>query len=102
MAIQRSTSIKAIELTKLVFESIQGGLGLLKFVVESLAPTDEITDKEPQKWNVICSFFETFYSSTPSRYKVSVDLEKNIVSSIERLNKDYSFFGNTYQITKIR
>ncbi len=102
MATSKSTSIKAIELTKSVFESIQGGLGLLKFSVESLTPIDEVTDLRPKKWNMICSFFETFYSSIPSKYNVSVDLDKNIVSSIEKLNKDYSLFGNTYRITKMQ
>lgn len=74
-----SASIKAIELTRRVFEHVHGNLGLLRFNVEELIPTNGAGDIESEKWDVICSFFETLGSSSPSRYKVSVDLNTNTV-----------------------
>lgn len=74
-----SASIKAIELTRRVFEHVHGNLGLLKFNVEELTPTNGTDTKESTKWNIICSFYETLGSSSPSKYKVSVDLNTNTV-----------------------
>lgn len=74
-----SASIKAIELTRAVFEHIHGNLGLLKFNVEELIPTNGSNGEESKKWDVTCSFFETLGSSGPSRYKVSVNLNDNTV-----------------------
>lgn len=74
-----SASIKAIELTRKVFEHIHGNLGLLKFNVEELTPTNGNDAEESKKWGIICSFYETLGSSSPSRYKVSVDLNTNTV-----------------------
>ncbi len=74
-----SASIKAIELTRRVFEHIHGNLGLLKFNVEDLKPTNGTTAEESKKWDIVCSFYETLGSSSPSRYKVSVDLNNNTV-----------------------
>lgn len=74
-----SASIKAIELTRRVFEHVHGNLGILKFNVEELSPTNGADTTESQKWDIVCSFYETLGSSSPSRYKVSVDLNKNTV-----------------------
>ncbi len=74
-----SASIKAIELTRRVFEHIHGNLGILKFNVEELTPTNGSDITESKKWDIICSFYETLGSSSPSRYKVSVDLNTNTV-----------------------
>lgn len=75
-----SASIKAIELTRAVFESIHGNLGLLKFNVEELIPTNGTSAEESKKWDITCSFFETLGSTAPSRYKVSVNLNDNTVT----------------------
>lgn len=74
-----SASIKAIELTRKVFEHVHGNLGLLKFNVEELIPTNGTETTESKKWDITCSFYETLGSSSPSRYKVSVDLNTNTV-----------------------
>lgn len=75
-----TNSIKAIELTRKVFEHIHGNLGLLKFNVEELTPTNGSPTEESRKWRIICSFFESLGSSAPSRYDVSVDLNTNSVN----------------------
>lgn len=77
---EKSASIKAIELTRAVFESIYGNIGLLKFNIEKLTPQNGAKGKESQKWEIICSFFETLGSSSPSRYKVLVNLSDNTVN----------------------
>lgn len=95
-----SASIKAIKLARSVFESIQGGgLGLLKFSVEQLTPTNGRGAEESKKWDVICSFFETLGSSTPSRFKASVDLNSNTVT-IKKLDGSQSMIEGQYKITK--
>ncbi len=76
----KSASIKAIELTRAVFESIHGNLGLLKFNIEELTPKNGTAGEESKKWEVICSFYETLGSSTPSRYNVFVNLIDNTVT----------------------
>lgn len=75
-----SASIKAIQLTRAVFESIHGNLGLLKFNIEELTPTNGSNGEESKKWKIICSFYETLSSSTPTRYEVNVSLVENTVS----------------------
>jgi hypothetical protein len=75
-----SASIKAIELTRAVFESIHGNLGLLKFNIEELTPVNGTSGNESKKWNIICSFFETLGSTAPSRYKVFVNLNDNTIT----------------------
>lgn len=70
----KSASIKAIEITRAVFESIHGNIGLLRFNIEELIPTNGSNGLESKKWDVVCSFFETLGSASPSRYKVSVNL----------------------------
>lgn len=74
-----SASIKAITLTRKVFEHIHGNLGLLKFNIEELTPTNGTNTEESKKWDIICSFYETLGSDSPSKFKVSVDLNTNTV-----------------------
>ena len=76
----QSASIKAIKLTRAVFESIHGNIGLLKFNIEELTPTNGAGEEESKKWKIVCSFFETLGSSSPSRYEVNVDLEEGTVA----------------------
>lgn len=75
-----SASIKAIALARAVFEAVHGNLGLLKFNIEELTPTNGANGQESKKWDIVCSFFETLGSSAPSRYKVSVNLNDNSVT----------------------
>ena len=82
-----SASIKAIQLTRAVFESIHGNLGLLKFNIEELTPTNGSNGEESKKWKIICSFYETLSSSTPTRYEVNVSLVENTVA-IKKLGSD--------------
>jgi len=84
---EKSASIRAIELTRAVFESIHGNLGILKFSVEELTPTNGSNGEESKKWDVICSFYETLGSSSPSRYKASVNLNDNTIT-IKKLGGD--------------
>lgn len=74
-----STSIQAIQLIRRVFESVHGNLGLLKFNVEELTPTNGTNGEGSKKWDITCSFYETLGSSAPSKYKASVDLNNNTV-----------------------
>ncbi len=74
-----SASIQAIQLTRRIFETVHGNLGLLKFNIEELTPTNGTADTESKKWDVVCTFFETLGSSAPSRYKASVDLNNGSV-----------------------
>lgn len=76
----KTNSIKAIELTRKVFEFVHGNLGLLKFSVEELTPTNGSPTEESMKWKIICSFFESLGSSAPSRFEVMVDLNTNSVN----------------------
>lgn len=75
-----SASVKAIQLARTVLESIQGGIGLLKFSIESLIPTNGSPTEESKKWKIICSYFETLGSSTPTKFEIDVDLNINTVS----------------------
>jgi len=52
-----SNSIKAISLTRKVFEHVHGNVGLLRFNIEELTPTNGTDGKDSKKWKVICSFF---------------------------------------------
>ncbi len=74
-----SASIQAIQLVRRVFESVHGNLGLLKFNVEELTPTNGTNGEESKKWDIVCGFYETLGSTSPSRYRASVDLTKNTV-----------------------
>jgi hypothetical protein len=96
----KSASIKAIELARSVFESVQGGgLGLLKFSIEELKPTNGSPTEESKKWDIVCSFFETLGSTKASRFKASVDLKANTVT-IEKLDGDHSAIEGKYNIQK--
>ena len=75
-----SASIKAIKLTRMVLESVHGNLGVLKFNIDELTPTNGTNGEESKKWKVICSFFETLGASAPSKYEVMVSLNDNTVS----------------------
>jgi hypothetical protein len=86
---EKSKSIQAIELTRNVFESIHGSLGLLKFNIEKLTSKNGTNGQDSKKWEIICSFYETLGSKQPSKYKVDVNLDDNIVS-IEKLNDENS------------
>lgn len=74
-----SASIKAISLTRKVFEHIHGNLGVLKFNIEELTPTNGTDTEESKKWDIICTFYETLGSEAPSKFRVSVDLNTNTV-----------------------
>jgi hypothetical protein len=86
MSATKSASIKAIELTRAVFESIHGNLGLLKFNIEELKSVDGSGGEESKKWEITCNFFETLGSTIPSHYKVVVDLNNNSVT-IKKLDE---------------
>ncbi|MBU4353697.1 hypothetical protein KKA18_03370 [Patescibacteria group bacterium] len=74
-----SASFQAITLTRKIFEHIHGNLGILRFNVDELVPTNGSEDTESKKWDIVCSFFETLGSSSPSKYKASVNLDNNTV-----------------------
>ncbi len=74
-----SASIQAIQLVRRVFESVYGNLGLLRFNVEELIPTNGSNGQESKKWDVVCGFYETLGSTAPSKYKASVDLNNNTI-----------------------
>ncbi|MBU0570204.1 hypothetical protein KKB40_05525, partial [Patescibacteria group bacterium] len=76
---EKSAPVQAIDLTRKVFESVYGNLGLLSFAVDKLTPTNGSTDEESKKWEITCSFYESSESKKPSRYKVSVNLEHKTV-----------------------
>ncbi|MDP3298197.1 MAG: hypothetical protein Q8N09_11545 [Thermodesulfovibrionia bacterium] len=75
-----STSIQAIQLVRRVFEHVHGNLGVLRFNVEELTPTNGTATEESKKWDVVFSFYETLGSTSPSQYKASVDLITNTIS----------------------
>jgi len=96
-----SLSIKAINLTRAVFESIHGNIGILKFSVEELTPTNGTNGENSQKWKIICSFFETLGSVSPSRYEVNVNLNDNTVAikklGVEGMEPEKKFKVTTEQ-----
>lgn len=79
-----SLSVEAIKLTRAVFESVHGNIGLLRFNIENLTPKNGMNEENSKKWEIICSFFETLGSTAPSRYRVLVNLNDNTVA-IEKL-----------------
>ncbi|EKD63792.1 MAG: hypothetical protein ACD_51C00200G0004 [uncultured bacterium] len=87
--VSESASIRAIKLVRAVFESVHGNLGLLKFNIEELIPTNGTNGEESKKWDITCSFFETLGSNAPTRYKVSVSLNDNSVS-IKKISEEAS------------
>ena len=100
-----SASIKAIQLVRRVFEHVHGNLGLLKFNVEQLIPTNGTNGAESQKWDIICSFYETLSSTVPSKYKASVDLTSNTIQfkKISRsIDEPDKLEGNIYTVTETK
>lgn len=77
---ENSSSVEAITLARAAFSSAQGNLGLIKFSVEELTPVNPTEDGNSKTWNLICSFYESLGSSTPSKYNVSVNIENKSVS----------------------
>lgn len=94
-----SNSIKAIQLTRTVFEQVHGNVGLLRFNIEELTATNGANGKDSKKWKVICSFFETLGSTHPSRYEVNVDLNDNTVS-IKKLSQAGDQEEKQYTVTE--
>lgn len=76
---EKSNSIKAIELARAVFESIQGNFGLIRFAVTELIPTNGSNGRDSMKWQLKCRFYETPNSSEPSFYQAEVNLKDNTV-----------------------
>ena len=93
----KSASIKAIELVRAVFESIHGNVGLLKFTVEELKPTNGTNGEESKKWEIICTFYETLGSTAPSRYKASVNLNDDTVT-IKKLSGEAEASPKKYKV----
>lgn len=83
MASPKPESVRAIELAQKTLESVYGNFGLLRFSIEQLIPTNGHGGAESKKWDIVCSFYESFRSPAPSRYRISVDLNDETV----RLNK---------------
>jgi hypothetical protein len=75
-----SNSIKAIKLARQAFEAIKGNVGLLRFNVENLIPTNGSNGEESKKWDVYCSIYESLTDTEPTKYKVEVDLYKNTLT----------------------
>lgn len=94
-----SASIEAIQLVRSVFEHVHGNLGVLRFNIEELTPTNGTNGENSKKWKVICSFFETVGSSSPSRYESSVNLNDKTVT-IKKLGVEEP--ATKYTITKTK
>ena len=71
--------IRAVELVKTLFEMIHGNLGLLKFSLEELKPSNG-KGVESDKWTVVCSFYKTLSSQKPTVYEAHVNLKENTVT----------------------
>ena len=97
MTAENSSSIKAIALTRAVFESIHGNIGILKFNIEELTPTNGANGEASKKWKIICSFYESLGSTSPSRYEVNVNLIDNTVS-IKKLDVREPIQEKTYKV----
>lgn len=89
-----SASIQAIQLVRMVFEQVHGNLGVLRFNIEELTPINGTNGENSKKWKVICSFFESVGSSSPSRFESEVNLNDNTVTikklGTEGVNKKYT------------
>ena len=79
-----TNSIKAIQLTRTVFEYVHGNLGVLRFNIEKLEPKDADIGEDSINWEIVCSFYETLGAKEPSRYKTVVNVATNQVS-IEKI-----------------
>lgn len=78
--LNESASIQAIQLVRMVFEQVHGNLGVLRFNIEELVPINGVDSEDSKKWKVICSFFESVGSSSPSRFESIVNLTDNTVT----------------------
>lgn len=94
---KESASIQAIQLVRMVFENVHGNLGVLKFNIEELTPINGANGENSKKWKVICSFFETVGSSSPSRFESTVNLNDNTVT-IKKLGTEAPV--TQYKVTK--
>ena len=92
-----SASVQAIQLVRTVFEHIHGNLGVLKFNIEELTPINGTNGEDSKKWKVICSFFESVGSSSPSRFESIVNLNDNTVT-IKKLGAESP--ATSYTVTK--
>ncbi|OIO64982.1 hypothetical protein AUJ30_01700 [Candidatus Wolfebacteria bacterium CG1_02_39_135] len=92
-----SASIQAIQLVRTVFENVHGNLGVLKFNIEELTPINGADEKDSKKWKVICSFFESVGSSSPSRFESIANLNDNTVT-IKKLGTETPV--TKYTVTK--
>ena len=75
-----SASVEAITLARAAFSSAQGDLGLIKFSVEELVPSDKSADMASRTWELTCSFYENMGSPTPTKYKAIINLDSKTVS----------------------
>jgi len=75
-----SASIEVIQLVRMVFEKVHGNLGVLRFNIEELIPINGTNGENSKKWKVVCSFFESVGSSSPSRFESIVNLSDNTVT----------------------
>lgn len=76
---QVSASVKAVQLVRSLFEAIHGNIGLLKFNIDELEPLNGKNGKESKIWKVVCTFYETLGSTSPSKYEARVNLEDNSI-----------------------
>lgn len=83
MTEEKPKQIQAVELVKTLFEYIQGNLGLLRFSIDTLEPINGKGQTESDKWRVVCSFYETLSSQSPTIY----DAEVNLVDKTVKVNK---------------
>ncbi len=97
MPTDESASIQAIQLVRRVFEHVHGNLGVLRFNIEELTPVNGTNGENSKKWKIICSFFETVGSSSPSRYESMVNLNDNTVT-IKKLGTETP--ATKYTVTK--
>ncbi len=88
----QTASIEAVNLTRSLFESIHGNLGVLRFNIEELTPLEGDISKESRKWKIVCSFFETLQDTSPSKYEVMADLDTKqlTVKKLTNLSKSPS------------
>jgi len=75
-----SASVEAITLARAAFSSAQGQLGLIKFSIEELVPAAEADGEDAKVWNMVCSFYESLGSPTPSKYSAVINLTDKTVS----------------------
>ena len=80
---EKPKQIQAVELVKNLFEYIQGNMGLLRFSIDTLEPINGKGQSESDKWKVICRFYETLSSQSPTVY----DAEVNLIDKTVKISK---------------